>query len=48
MDNKYVYYVKEDLEKNPPFIQDTKQMESMKDLGKTKESFRGTTGRCGF
>lgn len=37
VDNKYVYYVKEDLEKNPPFIQDTKQMESMKDLGKTKK-----------
>ncbi|HDR7623251.1 TPA: ABC transporter permease [Bacillus mycoides] len=37
VDNKYVYYVKEDLEKNPPFVQDTKQMESMKDLGKIKK-----------
>nr|MCX3331032.1 ABC transporter permease [Bacillus pacificus] len=36
VDDKYVYYVKEDLEKNRPLIKDMANMKSMKDLVNTK------------
>ncbi|WP_242217799.1 FtsX-like permease family protein [Bacillus cereus group sp. BfR-BA-01380] len=35
-DDKYVYYVKEDLEKNRPLVQDLKVFRGMKDIGKVK------------
>ncbi|PEX56790.1 FtsX-like permease family protein, partial [Bacillus cereus] len=37
VDDKYVYYVKEDLEKNRPFVKDMAKMKSMKDLVNTKK-----------
>ncbi|APT28245.1 FtsX-like permease family protein [Bacillus anthracis] len=37
VDDKYVYYVKEDLEKNRPFVKDMTNMKSMKDLVNTKK-----------
>ena len=37
IDDKYVYYVKEDLEKNRPVIRDMENMKSMKDGVKTKK-----------
>ena len=37
VDDKYVYYVKEDLEKNRPLVKDMTNMKSMKDLVKTKK-----------
>ncbi len=37
VDDKYVYYVKEDLEKNRPFVKDMANMKSMKDLVNTKK-----------
>ncbi|MBC6971384.1 ABC transporter permease [Bacillus sp. Xin] len=37
-DDKYVYYVKEDLEKNRPFVRDVKNMKGMKDLAKVKKA----------
>ena len=37
VDDKYVYYVKEDLEKNRPLVKDMAKMESMKDLVNTKK-----------
>ena len=37
VDDKYVYYVKEDLEKNRPLVKDMENMKSMKDLVKTKK-----------
>ncbi|WP_410985544.1 FtsX-like permease family protein [Bacillus cereus] len=37
VDDKYVYYLKEDLEKNRPFIQDFKNIKGMKDIGKQKK-----------
>ncbi len=40
IDDKYVYYVKEDLEKNRPVIRDMENMKSMKDGVKTKKSQR--------
>ena len=36
-DDKYVYYLKEDLEKNRPFVQDLKDFKGMKDVGKVKQ-----------
>ena len=35
-DDKYVYYLKEDLEKNRPLVQDLKDSKGMKDIGKLK------------
>ncbi|WP_410985602.1 FtsX-like permease family protein [Bacillus cereus] len=37
-DDKYVYYVKEDLEKNRPFIKDIKNIKGMEDLVKVKKA----------
>ncbi len=37
-DDKYVYYVKEDLEKNRPFVKDIKRMKGMKDIVKVKKA----------
>lgn len=37
VDDKYVYYVKEDLEKNRPLVKDMAKMKSMKDLVNTKK-----------
>ncbi|MDZ5605626.1 ABC transporter permease [Bacillus pseudomycoides] len=37
-DDKYVYYLKEDLEKNRPFVQDLKNTKGMKDIGKVKRA----------
>ena len=38
IDDKYVYYLKEDLEKNRPLIQDLKVFKGMKDIGKVKRA----------
>lgn len=38
VDDKYVYYVKEDLEKNRPLVKDMENMKSMKDLVNTKKA----------
>ncbi|WP_410984054.1 FtsX-like permease family protein [Bacillus cereus] len=37
-DDKYVYYLKEDLEKNRPLVQDLKDVKGMKDIGKVKRA----------
>ncbi|WP_137842871.1 ABC transporter permease [Bacillus sp. 2SH] len=37
VDDTYVYYVKEDLEKNRPLVKDMANMKSMKDFGKIKK-----------
>ena len=37
-DDKYVYYLKEDLEKNRPLVQDLKDFKGMKDIGKVKRA----------
>ena len=37
-DDKYVYYLKEDLEKNRPLVQDLKDFKGMKDVGKVKRA----------
>ncbi|WP_020061679.1 ABC transporter permease [Bacillus sp. 123MFChir2] len=37
-DDKYVYYVKEDLEKNRPFVKDIKNAKGIKDLAKVKRA----------
>ncbi|MBO1581324.1 FtsX-like permease family protein [Bacillus sp. XF8] len=37
-DDKYVYYLKEDLEKNRPLVQDLKNTKGMKDIGKVKRA----------
>ncbi|EJR94435.1 FtsX-like permease family protein [Bacillus mycoides] len=37
-DDKYVYYVKEDLEKNRPLVKDLKNVKGMKDIGKVKRA----------
>ncbi|MBY0599883.1 FtsX-like permease family protein [Bacillus bingmayongensis] len=38
VDDKYVYYLKEDLEKNRPFVKDVKNIKGMKDLAKVKKA----------
>ncbi|MCM3734477.1 ABC transporter permease [Bacillus cytotoxicus] len=38
IDDKYVYYLKEDLEKNRPLVQDLKVFKGMKDIGKVKRA----------
>ncbi|MCU5304157.1 ABC transporter permease, partial [Bacillus toyonensis] len=38
VDDKYVYYIKEDLEKNRPLVKDMANMKSMKDLVNTKKA----------
>ncbi len=45
---KYVYYVKEDLEKNRPLVKDMSNIKSMKDIVNTEKSFIGTTSGCSF
>ena len=40
VDDKYVYYIKEDLEKNRPLVQDMEKMESDERFSKYEESFR--------
>ncbi|GAB6458817.1 TPA: FtsX-like permease family protein [Bacillus anthracis] len=37
VDDKYVYYVKEDLEKNRPLVKDMSNIKSMKDIVNTKK-----------
>ncbi|ANS51810.1 ABC transporter permease [Bacillus thuringiensis] len=37
-DDKYVYYIKEDLEKNRPLVPDFKDAKTMKDIGKMKRA----------
>ncbi|WP_336769423.1 ABC transporter permease [Bacillus bombysepticus] len=38
VDDKFVYYLKEDLEKNRPFVKDINNMKGMKDLAKVKKA----------
>ncbi|MRC19625.1 FtsX-like permease family protein [Bacillus thuringiensis] len=38
VDDKFVYYLKEDLEKNRPFVRDINNMKGMKDLAKVKKA----------
>ncbi|KEK24552.1 FtsX-like permease family protein [Bacillus gaemokensis] len=37
-DDKFVYYLKEDLEKSRPLVQDLKDVKGMKDIGKVKRA----------
>ena len=46
VDDKYVYYVKEDLEKNRPLVKRYGKHEVDERFSENEKSFRGTTSRC--
>ena len=48
VDDKYVYYVKEDLEKNRPLVKRYGKYEVDEGFSKYEEGFTGITSRCSF